>query len=768
MDVPLLLVALIAGMLLPLGLPALPPLWLAALPLVMTLLLWRRPRWRWLGALGLGVLWSSLFHQQLLAQRLPVALDGSRVEVVARIDGLPEATETGWRLALAEVRLVDTEQPLPPVRAHWFEGQPANPGELWQFEITLRRPAGMANPGGFDYEAWLYAQGVGALGSIRQGERLTEAPRFAGFAALRHELRARMTAVLEEQAGGARLIALVVGDKSVLDRQDWLVLQATGTAHLMVISGLHVGMLAAAVFGLVTLLGRIGLLHWPWPRLWLAMVLVIPITALYSILAGFGVPVQRALLMITLGLLIQLCYRRPRLWTFWLVAFATVVALNPAAPLRAGFWLSFIAVGLLLYGMGARLASSSLWWRWGRAQWVVFVGLWPWLMFWSMPASLSAPLANVLAIPWVSLLVVPAALLGTVLELLFDLPWVLQGAAIALNWLFEGLGWLAQLRAAERLATPDWPDFVLGLVGVAALLSPLTRLLWLPAVACLFALLLPAQERPLPGQLWVTVLDVGQGLSVLLQTEEHDLLYDAGARFSSGFDLGEAVVHPALLALGVRKLDVMLLSHADNDHAGGAPFIAAHLPVKRTLAGQHAAINPLLQAQPCVPGETWQWDGVRFEILYSPPPPAPPNEQSCVLRAVAGDSAVLLPGDLGIRGEYQMLDRTLTADLLLAPHHGSRSSSSYAFIRAVQPRWAVFSAGRHSQYGHPHPLVVERYRELEAEPVYTATAGAIRFVLDDTGKARRDWSWRERARRFWHEDQALGRLAEQPPTPVLE
>src|SRR5690606_21202166 len=347
-------IALIAGMLLPLGLPELPPLWLTTLPLVPALMLWRCPAGRWLGVLSLGLLWSCLFHQQLLAQRLPPDLDGSRVQVLARVDGLPQATATGWRLALTQVRLRENDQPLPPRRAHWFQGQPVNPGELWQFEVTLRRLAGMANPGGFDYEAWLYAQGVGALGSIRQGERLAEPPRFAGFAALRHHLRTRITAVLEEQAGGARLIALVVGDKGVLDRQDWLVLQATGTAHLMVISGLHIGMLAAAVFGLVTLLGRIGVLRWPWPRLWLAVAVVVPITTLYAILAGFGVPVQRALLMITLGLLIQLCYRRPGLWTFWLVAFATVVALNPAAPLRAGFWLSFIAVGLLLYGMGAR------------------------------------------------------------------------------------------------------------------------------------------------------------------------------------------------------------------------------------------------------------------------------------------------------------------------------------------------------------------------------------------------------------------------------
>lgn len=755
MDVPLLLTALIAGILLPLGLAALPPLWLPALLLCLALLLCRGPRLRWLIVLCAGLLWSCLFHHHLLTQRLAPALDGVRTTVVAQIDGLPEATETGWRFALDNVRLLENDDSLPPIRVHWFDGLPVSPGELWRFEITLRRPAGMANPGGFDYEAWLYAQGIGALGSVRSGERISEAPRFSGFAALRSEIRTRLSAVLEEQPGGARLIALVVGDKSVLAREDWLVLQATGTSHLMVISGLHVGMLAAAVFGLVTLLGRFGLLVWPWPRLWLVVVLVIPIAALYAVLAGFGVPVQRALLMIVLALLIRLLYRQPRLWTFWLVAFSAVVALNPAAPLRAGFWLSFVAVGWLLYGMGARLAASSLWWRWGRAQWVVFVGLWPWLMLWSMPASLTAPLANVVAIPWVSLLVVPAALLGTLLELIFDFPWLLKAAATALNWLFDGLGWVAQMRDPERFATPDWLGFLLGLMGIAALLSPIARILWLPAILCLLALMLPQQQRPPPGHLWVTVLDVGQGLSVLLQTHQHDLLYDTGARFSSGFDLGEAVVHPALMALGVRKLDTLLLSHADNDHAGGAPFVVAHLPVAQVLAGQHADIEPVLQAQPCIPGDHWEWDGVRFEVVYSPPPPAPPNEQSCVLRVVNGDSAVLLPGDLGIRGEYQMLDRPLTAGLLLAPHHGSRSSSSYAFIRAVNPHWVVFSAGRHSQYGHPHPLVVERYRELEAEPVYTATAGAIRFVLDDTGKIRREWSWRERARRFWHEDQAV-------------
>lgn len=752
MDVPVLLLGLIAGLLLPLASRSLPPLWLTLFPIILAIVLWRIRQMPWLLMLGAGLCWSVGFHHQQLEQRLPIELNGQRMMISARIHGLPEATDSGWRFDLHEVRALDSGARLPPVRAHWYAGQRVNSGELWHFEATLRRPAGMANPGGFDYEAWLYAQGIGAQGSIRSGEPVLEPSSFSELTAWRSNIRRRLGDVLGDQPGATRLVALIVGDKSVLSRADWEVLQATGTSHLMVISGLHVGMLAAAVFALVTVLGRSGLVPWPWPRLWLAMPVVILVAGMYAWLAGFGVPVQRALLMILFALLVQLLYRRPGLWTLWLTAFALVVAMNPAAPLRAGFWLSFIAVGLLLYGMGARLGTSGVWWRWGRAQWVVFVGLWPWLMLWSMPGSLTSPLVNMLAIPWVSLIVVPAALLGTVLELGFGWPWLLQLSASSLDGLFQGLTWVAQLHSPIRLATPGWPVFALGLLGVVALLGPLARLLWAPGLACLLVLWLPAHPRPEQGQLWVTVLDVGQGLSVLLQTRKHDLLYDTGARFNSGFDLGEAVVHPALLALGVRTLDVLVLSHADNDHAGGAPFIVANLLVGQTLAGQHADLRPELQAQPCTPGTVWSWDGVDFEILHSPPPPASANAQSCVLRVTAGTSGALLPGDIGKEGEYQMLGKNLAADVLLAPHHGSKSSSSYAFIRAVDPRWVVFSAGRYSQYGHPHASVVERYRELDIEPVYTATAGAIRFVLDDTGKARQEWFWRERAHRFWHEE----------------
>ncbi|MFT6466045.1 DNA internalization-related competence protein ComEC/Rec2 [Halopseudomonas sp.] len=749
------LLVLWLGLLLPLTLESLPSLpWLFCLTCLIPIAgLWR-PAGRHIGLLLAGVVWACLFHHQQLEQRLHSALDMQRVVLEGRVQGLPEATDIGWRFRIADARLQDSPQgvgqALPSIRAHWYAGEQVFPGEYWRFEARLRRPRGMSNPGRFDYEAWLYANGVGAVASISSGEHM-QRPNTSGLGPVRDYIRQRLQKVLVESPGHSRLTALVVGDRSVLDKADWDVLQATGTSHLMVISGLHVGMFAAAIFGLAALAGRMGLLPFTWPRLWLAAPLAVLAAALYAGLAGFAVPTQRALLMVALVLLAKLIYRQPGPWLFWSAALCSVTLLNPAAPLLAGFWLSFMAVGLLILGMHGRLQTKGLWWRWGRAQWVVFIGLWPWLLLWGMPGSIISPLVNVLAIPWVSLIVVPAALLGTVLELVFGTTWLLIGAGKALAGLFAMLSWAAQWHLPSYLAFPGWFNWSLGTVAALALLSPLARLLCVPALVCLPVLLSNPQARPQERQLWVTVLDVGQGLAVLLQTREHNLLYDAGARLSSGFDLGEAVVHPALVELGVARLDRMLISHADNDHAGGAMAMFTRMPVIEVLAGQHEALPAALPVRPCEAGESWQWNGISFAVIYSAPPPAPANERSCVLRAGIGAASVLLPGDLGIRGEYQMLRETLTAQLLLAPHHGSRTSSSYTFIRAVDPRWAVFSAGAGNAFNHPHPKVVDRYRELGVEPVYTSASGAIRFVLDEAGGSYRKWSWRDEARRFWHE-----------------
>lgn len=749
MDFRVALAATFVGLLIPLGLERLPGAgWLALVALLAIVLGFHR-HGRMLALLLTGFLWATVHHQLRLAERLPMDLEGQRVLIEGRVAGLPEATATGWRFELAAVRLVDTGQPLPLTRAQWFRGDPVAVGELWQFEAVLRRPRGMSNPGAFDYESWLFAQGIGALASIRSGERL-DVPRNATLSTFRDGVRDRLATRLDAAAPSSRVLAVIVGDRSVLSRTDWDLMQATGTSHLMVISGLHVGMLAAAVFLLFTVLGRLGLNPARWPRLWVAAAPAIVVAALYAGLAGFAVPTQRALLMVVLALLARLLYRQPSPWTLWLGALVAVTLFEPAAPLRAGFWLSFMAVATLIYGLAGRLRVEGIWARWVRPQWVIFIGLWPWLLLWGMPGSLIAPLVNVVAIPWVALLVVPLALLGAVLALLLDSGWVLSLAAWSLDGLFLALGQIARELEPVRRPFPGWTGWLIGMAGVLVLLSPLARQLWLPASACLAVLLLPASERPAEGQSWVTFLDVGQGLSVLVQTRDHALLYDAGARLHTGFDLGEAVVVPALTARGISRLDMLLLSHADNDHAGGAPAVNRQLRPLRVLAGQHEDLPIELKASACNPGEHWVWNGVRFEILYAAPPPAPPNERSCVLMVRSGDAGVLLTGDLGIRGEYQMLGLDLAAEVLLAPHHGSRSSSSYAFIRAVNPAWVVFSSGHRNRYNHPHPQIVDRYRELGVEPVYTSRSGALRFALGPAG-VRVDQHWRDASRRFWHE-----------------
>lgn len=742
------LAALFAGLVMPLTLSTLPPLWMVGTAVLLGLALLAIRRVRLLAVWLLGACWACWSHQLVLDQRLHHELDNQRVSVVGKVVGMPEQTALGWRFLLDEARDTHTSRPLPLIRAHWYGGERVEPGETWRFEMRIRRPRGMSNPGAFDYEAWLFAQEIGALGSIRSGKRLEAA--ISSPSQWRLAVRQRLDAVLRDKPGASRLIALVVGDRSVLSRGDWDTLQATGTGHLMVISGLHVGMVAAAVFAGVYALGWLGLLRVSWPYLWLAAPVSLLIAGGYAALAGFAVPTQRALLMVALVFLARLRYRQINPWVFWLAALCAVVIVAPGAPLRAGFWLSFVAVGLLIVGMAGRLANRSWWWRWGRAQWVIFIGLWPWLVLWGMPGSLSAPLVNVAAIPWVSLLVVPAALLGTVLELAFGASWLLDLAATALDWLFRLLTHAAGWQSPVALGFPGWFSWVIAVAGALLLISPLVSLVRIPALICLLALAYPDHRRPESGAFWVTVLDVGQGLSVLVQTQTHTLLYDAGARLSSGFDLGEAVVSPALLDLGVRRLDTLLLSHADNDHAGGAGAVLKRFSVSQVLSGQARELAKF-GAAPCVAGQAWRWDEVEFQIVYSAPPPAPSNERSCVLRVANAHSAVVLPGDVGIRGEYQMLGENLQADLLLAPHHGSRTSSSYPFIRAVQPRWVAFSAGHHSRFNHPHEKVVERYRELHVEPVYTARSGAMKFDFPDHQPGTLSWNWRDRSKRFWHE-----------------
>jgi competence protein ComEC len=545
------------------------------------------------------------------------------------------------------------------------------------------------------------------------------------------------------------LAALVLGDGSGLSVADWRVLQDTGTVHLLVISGQHIGLMAGLLYGLIAGLARLG--WWPkaWPWLPCACVLAFAGALGYGMLAGFEVPVRRACMMVGLVLLWRWRFRHLGVGLPLLVALVVVLLLEPLAGLQPGFWLSFGAVALLILIFSGRLGAWTWWQTLGRAQWAMAVGLLPLLLALGLPVSASGPVANLIAVPWVGLAVVPLALLGTLLLPLFGvgeaLLWVAGGL---LDLLFMLLTQIADwLPAWQPSALPLW-SWLLCALGAVLLLLPAGVPLRSLGGLLLLALFYTPLQRPVLGQAEVWVLDVGQGLAVLLRTHGHTLLYDAGPRFGD-FDVGERVVLPSLRGLDERRLDLLLISHADNDHAGGARAIQRGMAIERVLSGEPAALPAVLQAQAWEAGRSWQWDGVRFST-WRWAEASNANQASCVLLVEAAGERMLLTGDIDSRAERALLDSGLDvhADWLLAPHHGSRSSSSPAFVQAVAPRAVLISRGQHNSFGHPHPTVLARYEEISAQIYDTVERGALRVQLGafaaGQGLRQHERFWREK------------------------
>lgn len=690
-----------------------------------------------LGCFLLGLCWALGSAQLALDDRLAPGLEGRTLWLEGRVVGLPTRTAHGVRFELqgARSRRADLPQRL---QLSWFDGPPLRAGEQWRLAATLQRPVGLLNPHGPDLEAQLLARRIGATGTVKAGQLL--APVAGGW---RDRLRQRLLAI-DAHGREAALVALVLGDGTGLARHDWQTLQATGTVHLLVISGQHIGLVAGLLYGLVAGLARWGL--WPARLPWLpsACGLAMAAALAYGWLAGAGVPVQRACLMLAVVLLWRLRFRHLGAALPLLLALVAVLLVEPLAALLPGFWLSFAAVATLAYCFSARLGGWRPWQAWTRAQWVIAIGLLPVLLATGLPVSLSAPLANLVAVPWVSLAVLPLALLGTLL-----LP--LGGVGEALLWLAGGLldglfrllALVAQQRPAWLPPVLPWWAWLLVCLGTWLLLLPRGVPLRGLGGVMLLALSVPRATLPF-GHVEVWQLDVGQGLAVLLRTRHHDLLYDAGpARGDT--DLGERVVLPTLRKLGVRRLDLLLVSHAHADHAGGAAAIARGLPVRRAIGGE--ALQDL-QLQPCASGEQWAWDGVHFS-LWRWADGQSSNDRSCVLLVEAQGERLLLAGDMEAAAEQAWLAATDTPrmDWLQAPHHGSRSSSTEAFIRATAPRGVLVSRGRNNSFGHPHAQVVERYRRHGVVMHDTAVEGALRLVLGRHGAVE---SVREQ-RRFWRD-----------------
>ncbi len=719
----------------------------------------------------LGAGWAGYRAHYRLADALPEANEGRDVEVVGVVAGLPQAFDQGLRFDFD----VEQASAVVPTRVSlaWYRDSRAADddnsdtvpavaaGERWRLLVRLKRPHGNVNPYGFDYEAWLFERGIRATGYVRKAERNVRVDELVAVPAylverLRQRIRDRFQRVLADAPRAGILVALAIGDQRAIGPADWRMFARTGVTHLLSVSGLHVTMVA----GLAA-----GLFGWGWrrvPRLALrlptqkAMAAAGFVAALgYALLAGFEVPAQRTLYMLTVVALALWSGRNFASSRVLALALLVVLILDPWAVLAAGFWLSFGAVALLFYIGSGRLRNGHWLATWGRAQWAITLGLIPALLALFQQFSLVSPLANLIAIPLVSLVVTPLALIGT-LPLTDPLLWLAHGLTDSLMRFLE---WLAASDWAvwQQQAPPGWA-VLLGVLGAGWLLLPAGfPARWLGAVAMLPLLLVPP-PRPALGEAMVRVLDVGQGLAVHVQTTGHDLLYDAGPAYSADANAGDRVVVPYLRAMGVRRLDALMISHQDRDHEGGAGAVLATLRtalLTSSLPEAHPLRGSSVAQRRCVDGQTWTWDGVRFEVLH--PTDADygraktSNELSCVLKVTSAVGAVLLTGDIEARTEGELLARhqgDVAADVLLPLHHDSRSSSSPAFIGGVSPRLTFVSAGYRNRFGHPAQEVVDRYAAAGIEMRRTDREGALTVRFGPKGIAVE--SERAQRRRYWY------------------
>lgn len=779
---PWLVLAGVSGMTLQLQQPQLWPAWYYAVALLLGTGAWRQRRTSAVRVLGWGLLgWGVAgLHACAMPEPIEPALEGRDLDVVGRVVAMAQQQDSGWRFrfAVEEARLNGQSVQVPSLLYLGWYGASARdsadaaqpqqvwPGERWRLRVRLKAAHGHINPGGFDYELWLWEQGIRATGYVRQGPQDPPPQRLAQTARhpvewARQRVRERLLDGHLPEAVAGVLAALVVGDQAAIDRSAWEVFRVTGVAHLMSISGLHVtllGVLAARVLGALwrrsARWGWAWALHWPAP--WVAAWGGWSVACAYALFSGWGVPAQRTVWMLGVVTLLRWQARHWPAALVWASAGMVVLALDPWALLQPGFWLSFVAVGvLMLTGTGVVQAGTHpagavrallvrAWGLW-REQWIISLALAPLGLLFFGQLSLAGLLANLVAIPWVSVLVTPLALLGV----LWPTAW--QVAAALLEPLMSGLAWLASWPLASlRLSMPPWPLAALATAGAALCCLPWPRAwrLW-GALALLPALLWQA-PRPPPGVFEILAADVGQGNAVLLRTAHHTLLYDAGPRYSPESDAGHRVLVP-LLSQSNASLDMLMLSHRDSDHTGGAAAVLA-MQAQAQLWSSLEALHPLAQRPghvACQAGQRWVWDGVQFEVLHPLAQSAAPkpNALSCVLRVQGAGASALLVGDIEAPQERELLARGLSpVELLLVPHHGSKTSSSPEFLDALQPRVALAQAGYRNRFGHPAPAVVQRYQARGVHWVQSSGCGAALWRSDQPEMVHCE---REATRRYW-------------------
>jgi competence protein ComEC len=740
----------LAGLLLVQQLPVLPDIkWLLVGALFSGIMAWLR-YWRCLFFV-VGVLWAIVFATYQLFDRLSEHLEGSEIKVVGVIADLPEQDETRVRFdfipmdgeyatsqsgagaAISNNNLND-EQKLPTkLRLSWYyPDQPVKAGQHWAFTVKLKRVHGTLNPGGFDYERLLFTEGIGATGYVRPDPKpvlLGRDSAWNNITVWRQNITDRLTSNLGNSPSLALIKALTIGDGNSITQRQWDVFRKTGTTHLVVISGSHIGLIAGLVYFLV-------LKFWAWTG-WLrlspqkvAAVFSVLVGIFYSGLAGFSVPTQRSVIMLVIAMAAIVLQRNNRPFNTLAIALFGVLLFDPLSVLAVGFWLSFLAVSLIVYAVSGRLALPGSFAGIIKLNWVTSVGLSPLLLLFFHQVSVIAPFANMVAVPVISVLVVPLALVAVIIMFISA-----TLAAPLFYWvdlMLQGLWWLLTAMADLSLATvnhapPSYWALFFAVPGVLLLLGPVgIPVRWLSMVMFL-PLVFTEIKKPETGAITMTLLDVGQGLSVVVQTSHHLLVYDTGAKFSEQSDIGQNVLLPFLRTQGVNKIDSLVISHGDNDHIGGAVSLMNGIRPGQVLT---SVPQQLMEFSPveCVAGQLWQWDDVKFTMLSPQQGFASENDKSCVLKIQSDHLTVLLTGDIEAATEAWLVKTygdSLKADIVVAPHHGSKTSSSIAFMQAIRPQYVLIPAGYRNQFGHPHKQVLANYQQVNAKWLNSADAGAI-------------------------------------------
>jgi competence protein ComEC len=723
----------------------LPILGLAACFALASLL---KTKWRICFTLGLvfvlGVCWVIYRSSQVLAWSLPTAsmsiptqIEGTIASIVIR-----EKMSLSFVFHMTKFGEAHTNTKL---KLAWYKTKnntlpEVEVGDKWHFVVKLKPPHNLNNPGSFDSEKFFFANGIRATGYISDKDNLNYKIPRASFNhwidRIREILLQNMKSHLDGKPYSAFIYALTIGEKFNITSEQWQIFQNTGTNHLMAIAGLHIGFVSGLIFLLV---------KWMWRRLPLLPFLLSAHQAaamggllsaiIYSALAGFAIPTQRAVMMLSVFLLGVLYRRYISAWHGVALALIVVLVWDPLSVLTIAFWLSFGAVSLIAFGLSARFNMTTLWWKHGRLQWVVSLGLIPLTLLFFSNASLISPLANSIAIPWVGFITIPLSLLGAFISL---------GSAvlghpilILAEWSLHPL-WTI-LRILSSISFFSWqhisqnPLFIFpGMLGILLLLAPRGlphRYLGFFFIA---PLLFSSAPHPKSNEVWFTLLEVGQGLSSVVQTEHHVLVFDTGPKLSENYDMGQAVILPFLRYHNLRKIDVMVVSHSDNDHIGGAASLLTAFPATKIVTSVPDEFVER-EVKTCLRGESWTWDGVHFEFLY----PAlsdlgSNNNSSCVLKISLGTQQMLLTGDIEKPAEKKLLEHAteLASTMMVVPHHGSKTSSTEAFLEAIHPQIALIPVGYLNRFKFPKPIIVERYQSRGIHLYDTAAGGGISIKWD--------------------------------------